>query len=238
MVIKRFAKSLISITPYRVVRNTEGNRFQAIEACLRQMRTRGYQPGVIVDGGAHLGQFSLEAKSLFPSARFHLIEPQTSCHLALSNLCRVNGFEFHPFALAAENCDLRLNSDDTPSTGAHISDSGSIIEARTLDTLLAGSIAHVDRAMLKLDLQGYELHALRGATRILDVVEVILTEVSFFQQAYEPKIVDLVSFMTSQNYILYDVASLSGRTRDNRLRQGDFIFVKGDSKLLDDGRWS
>ncbi len=83
----------------------------------------------------------------------------------------------------------------------------------------------------------YELHALRGGVTFLQAAEVILTEVSFFAQAYEPPIAALVSFLSDNGFQLYDIASLSGRSRDNRLRQGDFIFVRIGSQLLKDGHW-
>ncbi|ODT30676.1 MAG: hypothetical protein ABS54_01920 [Hyphomicrobium sp. SCN 65-11] len=82
------------------------------------------------------------------------------------------------------------------------------------------------------------MHALSGAREVLPRIEVILSEVSFFQQAYEPKIADLVSFLAAKNFILYDIAALSGRTRDNRLKQGDFVFVRSDSPLMADDRWA
>ena len=91
--------------------------------------------------------------------------------------------------------------------------------------------------LLKLDLQGYELHALRGGAAFLRSAEAILTEVSFFAQAYEPPIAELVSFLNDNGFQLYDVAALGGRPRDNRLKQGDLIFVRFGSQLLEDGRW-
>ena len=71
----------------------------------------------------------------------------------------------------------------------------------------------------------------------LQAAEVILTEVSFFAQAYEPPIATLISFLGDSEFQLYDIASLSGRSRDNRLHQGDFIFVRTGSQLLEDGHW-
>jgi hypothetical protein len=68
-------------------------------------------------------------------------------------------------------------------------------------------------------------------------IELILAEVSFFAQAYEPPIVDLLTFMDENGFLLYDIAALAGRTRDNRLAQGDFVFARKDSALMEDGRW-
>ena len=48
----------------------------------------------------------------------------------------------------------------------------------------------------------------------------------------------LVAFMAAANFILYDIGSLAARARDNRLRQGDFVFVREDSDLLTDSAWA
>ena len=68
-------------------------------------------------------------------------------------------------------------------------------------------------------------------------IEVVLTEVSFYAQSGIPLAAETIAFMSSVGFVLYDVASLSGRPRDNRLREGDLIFVRQDSQLLEDRRW-
>lgn len=72
--------------------------------------------------------------------------------------------------------------------------------------------------LLELDLPGFELHALRGAAASLLRFDVILTEVSFFSQAYEPTISNLIVFLFEHGFELYDIASLSARRRDDRPR--------------------
>jgi hypothetical protein len=74
--MKALIKNLIALTPYRVVRDKGVNRFQGIHTCLKLLKALGYEPIVIIDGGAHLGQFALEATLIFPEARIHPIEPQ------------------------------------------------------------------------------------------------------------------------------------------------------------------
>jgi hypothetical protein len=54
--------------------------------------------------------------------------------------------------------------------------------ATTLDALLAERVAPGDRALLKLDIEGHELEALRGAASLLDRVEVVVSEVRFLNE--------------------------------------------------------
>jgi hypothetical protein len=70
---------------------------------------------------------------------------------------------------------------------------------------------------------------------MLRSVEVILMEVSLFAQAYESSIADVISFLGENEF--EHIAALSGRARDNRLKQSDFIFVRRDSPLATDKAW-
>lgn len=239
------AKWLIALTPYRVISGAP-NRFQEVDACIARLQHRhGYRPRVIIDGGAHLGSFSLAAHKLFPDARVHLVEPQPACRPGLDKLAATLGFAFHPYALSDRAGTARLMCYATPNTGAFIAwndtttaDVEVEVETRTLDQLFAAKLTPNDRALLKLDLQGHELIALAGAKALLPAVEVVVIEVSFFRQIAEPTIPQLIGFFDQAGFDLFDVAALSGRTRDDRLRQGDFIFVRRGSAISSDTNWS
>jgi FkbM family methyltransferase len=205
------------------------------------MKERGFDPKVVIDGGAHLGSFSVMAKQLFPNAFFHLIEPQAACLPHLRALCVHEDFVLHECALSDVSGTLSLRDGDEPSTGAHVTFETSAVSrpvcAVTLDDLFRDKL-NLGPTLLKLDLQGFELHALRGATEILRDIDVILTEVSFYPQAYEPSIAELTQFFNAHDFELYDIAAIAGRSRDNRAHQGDFIFAKKRSSLVSDRRWS
>ncbi len=244
--LKSILKSIIRHTPYRVIRARDTNRFQAIDECLLSLAKRGYSPLRIVDGGANVGDFARLAASIFPSATVHLVEPQPACCDSLATLAQNDRFLLHTIALGAEDgfIDLAIDAAGV-TTGAHVlppakpevnAESVQVPIAR-LDTVLFPEIAAKDRCLLKLDLQGWELEALKGAERIFDRIEVILTEVSFFAQAYEPSIETLVHFLDERDFALYDIASIAARRRDNRAHQGDFLFVRRDSVLMADTAW-
>lgn len=244
--LKRTLKSILRLTPYRVTRARDANRFQAIEESLVSLASRGFNPRRIVDGGANVGDFARLAASIYPAAIIHLVEPQPACCGTLSQLARDDRYLLHSVALGAEDGFIDLAIDAAGiTTGAHVMPSGKRyvdtesvqVPIARLDTVLAPEIAAKDRCLLKLDLQGWELEALKGAERILDRIEVILTEVSFFAQAYEPSIETLVHFLDDRSFALYDIASLAARRRDNRAHQGDFVFVRRDSPLMADTAW-
>lgn len=248
--MKSFIKSVLARTPYQIIRKGHRNRFQAIDEALTSLRRRGFAPKRVIDAGANVGHFAAFALHLFPQTVVHAIEPQPACGRELEALrFQVGGGRLvvHPVALGAPEQDgtlVRLAADATStSTGAHVAIDGKHegtleVPCVMLDRLLARELKPDDGALLKLDLQGYELNAMLGASETLKCCDVILTEVSFYAQAYEPPISELMAFLTERGFELYDIASLYARPRDDRPRQSDLIFVRSGSSLVADTSWN
>jgi hypothetical protein len=70
-------------------------------------------------------------------------------------------------------------------------------DATTLDELLDGPIERDDHALLKLDLESHELPALQGASSLLQKVEAVLTEISFYDTNdwAAPRFAEIVAFL-------------------------------------------
>ncbi len=244
--MKHFLKSALSKTPYRVVRRTRLNRFQAVPEALASLRARGFSPKMVIDGGANTGDFTRMALTLFPEAIVLAVEPQPGCRPYLAKLQSEFGerVSVHAVALCASESNggfVQFSGDtESVSTGAHVieGESGMSLPCRTLDSIAGENLAGRAGVFLKLDLQGYELEALRGAVETLKRTDVVLVEVSFYAQAYEPPISALVEFLSANGFELYDVAAIFARPRDDRPRQGDFIFVSRKSDLVNDASWS
>ena len=245
--MKSLLKRALARTPYRVIRASDRNRFAAQQETLLTLCGRGFAPKRIVDGGANVGDFARMIHSIFSHASIDLVEPQPACRPVLEALARsAPGHVLHAVAIGSERGTLSMAFDpEVPSTGAYVakpedtaqSPGFHTVPVETLDSILLGATVE-DRVLLKLDLQGWELEALCGARRVLPVVEVILTEVSFFAQAYEPPIAALVGFLADQGFVLDDIASLIARRRDNRAHQADFVFIRADSPLNSDKAWA
>ena len=236
--IASLVKRLVALTPYRISRRRE-NRFDATHSCLLHFREMGYVPSLIIDGGAHLGAFAEAAHKTFPEAELHLIEPQPACRAQLETLTRQRGWVFHACALSDHTGTVRMACDVKPSTGAYVATTGEAtvdVPAATIDSLLGARLNSGHHALLKLDLQGHELRALQGAETCLPKIDVVLVEVSFFQQG-APTIPEIISFFDQKGFDIFDIVGLAGRTRDGRLRQGDFVFVRRGSLLSADNSW-
>ena len=215
------------------------NRFDGTSDVMRLLRQAGYLPRVIIDGGANMGTWTRMARTIFPSATFHIIEPQPACREALDDLSRrMPGLVVHPVALTKPGTSqVRIVGGGVTGggTGGWVAlrgewEPGAVeCPATTLDCLLADHVVREDRALLKLDLEGHELTALQGAARLLDVVEVLLTELQFFDinDGGCPVFADLLEFLRAGGFELYDFACLAARPRDLRLRMGDAVFEIG-----------
>ena len=136
---------------------------------------------------------------------------------------------------------------DGGSSGAYISNSEQSLEATgtircpaaSLDDLFSSTISSADRSLLKLDLEGHELQALKGAIQLLERIEVVVCEVAFFDinDGGRPLFTDISEFLLRHSFVLFDLASLNGRRRDERLRTGDAIYARKNSFLVRDNRF-
>jgi FkbM family methyltransferase len=223
------------------------SRFEAMDDALVLLRGAGYRPGIIVDGGANMGEWARTARRVFPDARLHLIEPQAACRPALEAMARdLGGLTVHAVAVTRPGVTRAPFAGGGGGTGARIArgdeaaGDGGAWAATTLDALLADRVGEGERALLKLDLEGHEAAALEGAERLLRVVEVVIAEVQFFEVNGNglPVFADVAGALARRGFDLYDFAGLAARPRDRRLRMGDAVFVRRDSILLADRSWS
>ena len=75
---KRWINGLLLSYGYRIAR-IPANRFDAMGDMLRGLCRFGYEPRIVIDGGANMGEWTRLACRIFPVATFHLVEPQTAC---------------------------------------------------------------------------------------------------------------------------------------------------------------
>ena len=247
--MKQLVKKLLAKFGLRVTRTGQHNRFQAMEEVLRFLRDKEFIPDLVVDAGANRGQWTCIASRIFPEATFHLIEPQVACREALSTLTKAHR-RFRIYSVAVSGPGIKevtlLSVDPGGNTGAYVdclnpkSNQGVVVESATLDSLIVPELASHDRLLLKLDLEGHELAALRGAEELLNFTEVIVVETHL----YDPEAMGRSTFggisgyLDQQGFVLFDIASLSSRQRDGRLRQADLVFVRMASSLMEDDAWS
>lgn len=178
------------------------------------LKNRGLRFSTIIDGGANVGQFARAAAELYPDARVISIEalPAVADELRrnLANLSRVRVIQsaigeeerettFHRNAYTLASSVLPPHAAYEKSFPGH-SFSTVRVPMNTLDALLNDEPL-TPPVLLKLDLQGYELQALRGAARTLEHTDYILLETAFKPlYEHEPLFEDLYAFLQQTGF--------------------------------------
>jgi len=91
--------------------------------------------------------------------------------------------------------------------------------------------------LLKLDLQGHELQATRGAGDDLQRFEVIISEMSVIPIGGVPAFAEVNLFLEEQGFQFYDVLPQYDRPLDGALWQLDAFYVRRGSPLIASTAW-
>jgi FkbM family methyltransferase len=201
----------------------------------------GGQASVIFDVGANRGDVSAEYRQHFPDAKIFAFEPfPGSLESFRGKHARDSGINSFQLALAAEkgNRTLYVNqSVDTnsllPGTSTGLSSDQHVknvttlnVETTTIDDFCGErGINRID--ILKMDIQGGEWDALRGAASLLKAgsIGLIYSEVYFIEQ-YEkqPLFHDISKLLHRYGYYLQDLYSpIYG---NGSLAWGDAVFTR------------
>jgi hypothetical protein len=97
----------------------------------------------------------------------------------------------------------------------------------TLDGLARHLIGPDDKAFLKIDVQGSELDVLKGATEILDQVEIVQTELSLLP-LYDggPLLDSVVRYLDERRFALLGLAPAFVDPTTGALLQVDGLFAR------------
>jgi FkbM family methyltransferase len=210
----------------------------SLKSMLRQ------RPRVLIDVGAHRGQFSAAAHAVFDFDRIYCFEPNELMHAelsavvapgkmrlfgtAISNQCGRTPFYVHPDSTmsstvpAAPEVLKELFPYDDPAE----------IETRqtsvcTLDAALAGvDLSPQDHVLMKIDTQGNELAVLEGGAEVLARTQSCLVEHMFaspYQRSYGFE--DLLELLSRSGFLCRGALSLS-RRGSHEISAVDFLFVR------------
>jgi FkbM family methyltransferase len=194
---------------------------------------------VIYDIGANVGTWSLLAKSLIPDACIHGFEPLAK-HQAefLRKFTGTADVTLHPIAVGSGNATEAFHVTD-------FSDASSFLKPNETSWSEFG-LQEVERLpiqvfrlddyrrkeqfswpdLIKLDIQGFELEALRGGPQCLKSAKAIIAEVSFIEY-YEGQCLfhDLVTYLAQFGLFLraFGINTPIGRP----LGQTDVLFMRG-----------
>jgi FkbM family methyltransferase len=192
----------------------------------------------IVDGGANRGDTVARLRALFPDATIHAFEPIEELAQAIrTRFAEDCALVVHAAALAAESGAARFHRLAADVTSSLLTPSalkrryhGARVEVTASDEVVTLALADVlDRPIdvLKLDLQGSELSALRGLRERIADVRVVLTEVEF-APLYDgqPLFGDLDVHLRGAGFRLFHLYDVWSHP-DGQVTSGDALYVNG-----------
>jgi len=154
--------------------------------------------GVFYDIGANIGWYSLNVALKTP-ATVVAFEPQPARLRTNLALNRVPGIKVFPFALGYENGNVQMTEEHKSAN--FVSEKGPLsVTVRKLDDVVS-EYGVPDPTVLKIDIEGFEYHALRGAEQTLRRAKpMILCEITGLTGRYGIPSEKLVSYLESLGY--------------------------------------
>lgn len=199
----------------------------------------------VVDGGAYHGTHSLRLANLFPHARVYAFEPAYGAFDELSKQAKVNQ-RIIPIqeALADKKGIATLNINKKRSTSSLLVSSVSdnimanatnqfgTLERIDVKTISLDEVVNIfpdfSCEFLKLDLQGYEMKALRGARKCLtDTVHAIVAEVRFVPIYFNDVLFhEIDEYLSKFGFGLIYLLGSKYHATTGRLVEADALWVK------------
>lgn len=194
---------------------------------------------VVVDVGAHRGDWAASVRSVAPSARLILVEPTPpTVALLRSRFADDADTTIHPVAVGDHdgtdtlhafgssdfNSLLPLDDSIRDHYASKLGEEGSVeVPVTTLDSLLA-DVDHVD--VLKIDVQGYEAAVLAGASSVLARTTNIVIETNFMSHYRGDSLIwSLHPQLEQAGFRLHRFGHLR-HDRDGRLLWADAVYTR------------
>lgn len=237
--MKKYIRKLLGLAGYEIRRKFNPDSIDPFD--VQKSLIQNDEP-VIFDVGASVGSVTQIYRDLFPRSVIHSFEPfahsfaelekctandrRTSVYnVAVSDkqgsvVFNINSFAPTSSLLATDNQASRYWGEGLLTTESQVQ-----VDSITVDSFRReNAIGDVD--ILKLDIQGGEFLALRGAQETLEsqLVSIIYSEI-IVAPTYQDqqKLHVYLAFLDSVNYELFDI--YNPVRNDKQLMQADFLFV-------------
>ena len=184
------------------------------------IKTRGYTFPVIFDVGGSNGSWVNIMSKVFTDSRFELFEPlaeiQPSYKEILVYLKGIHAESYmHPIAIGEKDGTIKISVYDDPSasttlpTGMFSGAKTVEVPMRSIDSIVASKMCAAPD-LIKIDIQGGELAALKGARATLPDVKFLMLE-TWIQRGYgkdTPLLHELMQFLSPLGFVPYEFADV------------------------------
>jgi FkbM family methyltransferase len=238
--VKAFIQRMLAVIGLEIRRMAPGahRARHSVVHTIEQAGSMGFAPATVIDVGAAYGSFTQLCRTVFPRARYLLVEPLEEYRPLLEQVKHASPFVDFTIAAAARRDGevvINVHPDLVGSslyreveTGTGVNGVARTVRSVTVDRLVREAGA-VGPFLLKVDVQGAELDVLEGAEHTLASSELVVLEVSFFK-FFEtgPECDDVVAYMKTRGFVPYDIVGMQYRPLDGALSQVDMAFVRED----------
>lgn len=197
------------------------------------------RPRSVVDIGANRGQFALLCRNLFPDIPIFSFEPLPEAAKTFRAVFRGDPkTRLFECAIGAKpgTGEIHVSKEDDSSSLLPITRQAELfpgtdeketrkIVIKRLDELLDETDL-VQPALLKIDVQGYELEVLKGCGGLLEAFAYVYVECSF-EELYDGQALasEVIDFLHNRGFALNGIYNLYYHRVSGMAIQGDFLFI-------------
>lgn len=205
----------------------------SLEHTLLNLKRLGWQPMFVIDCGAYEGYWTKEFLNIFPETKMLLIEAQQSKIEKIKQNISKDILVFCALLGSLDDKEVFFSINETASSVVleENSDNVSKLRTRMLDSIIR-DMHFSSPNFLKIDVQGYEVEVLKGAKLALRSSEFVLIEMTLMPLNHEPFLLEVMNYMDSVGFQLYDISALMRKPYDKALNQIDGLFVNKNSKFI------
>lgn len=227
----------------RIPRALQAGAVRPVRGSMREALTHlaglGYAPSWVVDVGAAGGTPALD---VFGGSRLVCIDPLNENAQALRERTELRGGMYIIAGAGRVAGTLPLYVGEDPD-GSSFLDDGRGGEIRRVPIVrlddVAAELGIREDVLLKINAQGAELDVLEGARELLASCEIVIIETSLFRfRTGFPDFHDMVAFMKSRSYVVYDIVDGRNRPYDQALAHRYLVFAKESGRFRTTHQWA
>jgi FkbM family methyltransferase len=210
---------------------------------LKRLKALGLHPATVFDIGVAYGTPDIYHE--FRDAKYHLIDPVPQALPYMQRWATKLHASIHSIGLGEADSVMTIDVREEIDASTFFKDVGPgddfhsvLVPVKRFDSVFSAK-EMLRPCVLKIDVQGAELNVLKGVGELIKNIDLMIVETRLINtQVGTAHLFDVLDYLRSYGFTVYDVCGMSRRPLDNALTEIDVVFCPSDSFLLKDKRWS